>query len=258
MSRTPSPTPAPPSPTPSPSPTPVPATETPVPGETASPVAPEESILILSPGPGARVVSPILVSGLSDPAPDQQVLVELIAEDGATIAQQAAAIQADAGVRGPFSVELPFTGKVQRARVQVSIRSARDGGLVHLSSTPVQLLASGAPVFVPGQIHTETVFISGPQPGAVLIGGSVTVSGIAVASFEQTLAVEVQDENGTVVGQASVLVQAPAFGGQPGPFSVNVPYAIGAAQVGRVVVKDVSVGIPGLIHLSSVEVTLQP
>ena len=252
-----------PAPFPTSSPAPLPSSTpalTATPNETGPvppPPRPEEALLILMPGPGSKLTSPIEVSGVSDPTQHQQVLIELVAEDGSIIARRSATISADLGQRGPFSVDLPFAASAQNARIQASFASPRDGGLLHLSSVTVQLLASGAPDIVPAQPHPEDIYISSPRPGAVVSGGSIEVRGVALASFEQNLIVEIWDEDGTMISQIAAIVQAPDLG-QPGPFSVTVPYGIAGEQPGRIVVKDESVGIPGLIHLASVEVTLRP
>jgi hypothetical protein len=78
-----------------------------------------------------------------------------------------------------------------------------------------------------------------------------------VASFEQTLLIEVVDAYGAVIGLQPVLVQAPDFG-LPGPFAVDVAYTLTAAGPGRVVVRDISPAHGGDIHRSSVEVDLAP
>lgn len=244
-----------PSPRASATPTPAPPpTDTPAPAVTPQP---EEEILILLPGPGSKVISPVTVSGIANPTQHQQVLVELVGEDGSVLASELASINAEAGQRGPFFVNLPFSDGGQAARVQVSVSSPRDGGLTHLSSVGIELLASGTAKLVPGQHHSERIHIASPAPGAVLTGGVVEVRGEALASFEQTLVVEVLDADGTVITQIVAIVEALDLG-LPGPFSVMVPYGVISEQPGRIVVKDVSVGIPGLIHLASVEVTLRP
>jgi hypothetical protein len=83
------------------------------------------------------------------------------------------------------------------------------------------------------------------------------VEGIALASFEQTLVVEVPDSEGNVVGSQPIIVQAQDWG-EPGPHSADVPYQVEAAGPGRIVVRDPSVAFVGDVHLASVEVMLEP
>jgi hypothetical protein len=83
------------------------------------------------------------------------------------------------------------------------------------------------------------------------------VEGFGLASFEQTLVVEVQDENGVVVGSEPVMVQAPDLG-FPGPFSVDVPYTVSQSGAGRIAVRDISPAHGSDTHVSSVEILLEP
>jgi hypothetical protein len=69
--------------------------------------------------------------------------------------------------------------------------------------------------------------------------------------------VEVLDVDGNVIGSSPVTVTAPDLG-MPGPFVVDVPYTLGAAGPGRIVVRDPSVVFEGNVHLASVEVQLEP
>jgi hypothetical protein len=83
------------------------------------------------------------------------------------------------------------------------------------------------------------------------------VQGIALASFEQTLLIELHDADGNVVASQSVIVNAPDLG-EPGPFSADIPYSVSAPGPGRVVVRDLSPAFGGDVHLASVEVDLTP
>ena len=95
------------------------------------------------------------------------------------------------------------------------------------------------------------------MPNDQLQGGVVHVQGFGLASFEQTLFVEVQDTNGEVVGSSPVIVNAPDLG-QPGTFSVDIAYSVSEMGPGRIVVRDVSPAFGGNTHLASVEINLSP
>jgi len=245
-----------------PSPTgvsPLPTEALPPPTDTLPPeLSVEEAILILEPGPGSRVLSPVRIAGIADPTFEQHLLVRIVLDDGAELAVAPTIIQADAGNRGPFEVEVSFTVEGGRqAFIEVSTSSPRDGGVTHLASVIVTLADSGSPAIVPVTPHPERIVILQPALGATIAGGVAHVSGFALASFEQTLVVDVIDEQGQVVGSQPLIVDSPELG-QPGPFSVDVPYTLPAAGAGRIVVHDPSVAFAGDVHLASVEVQLAP
>ncbi len=223
-----------------------------------SPEAPAEAILILEPGPGSRVTSPLRVAGIADPTFEQTLVVRIVLDDGSELALAPTTITADLGSRGPFEIEVPFTVREERQGfIQVFDVSARDGGVIHLASVGVRLAPGGAAEIVSGERHPERIVIFQPLPGATVRGGEVHVEGFGLASFEQTLVIEVLDADGAVVGSLPIIVNAPDLG-IPGPFAADVPYTLRSSGPGRIVVRDISPAFGGDSHLASVEITLEP
>ena len=219
---------------------------------------PEESIMILEPAPGSRVTSPIHVSGVADPTFEQNLVVRVLTADGTLVTQAPTTIQADIGQRGPFALDLPTTlASEQNIFIQVFADSPRDGGITHLSSVGVIFTPTGPENILTRDPYPEQISIIQPQTGDTVSGGSVHVSGFGLASFEQTLLVEVLDENGDVICSEPVMVAAPDLG-EPGPFEADIDYTLSEAGPGRIVVRDVSPAFGGTTHLSSVEVSLAP
>jgi hypothetical protein len=220
--------------------------------------APEDAILILEPGPGSRLTSPLHIAGWADSTFEQTLVVRIVLDDGTELALTPTIIQAELGQRGPFAVDIPLaiTGERQ-AFVQVFATSARDGGITHLSSVAVTLTESGPVDIRQVTDYSERINIYSPILGATVSGGIAHVEGFALASFEQHLVVEVYDLDGNLIGFSPVTVTAPDLG-IPGPFMVDVPYTLAAAGPGRIVVRDPSVAFEGDVHLSSVEVMLSP
>jgi len=218
----------------------------------------EEAILILQPGPGSRVTSPIRISGMADSTFEQNLVIRLVLDDGTELAQAPTTIQSELGQRGPFELELPFEVSEERqAFIQVFDSSARDGGLLHLASVGVLLTPGGPAEILTVEPHPERIEILQPLPGGTVNGGVVHVEGFALASFEQTLLIEILDVDGNVIGQQPVIVNAPDLG-QPGPFSADIPYDTSISGPGRVLVRDLSPAFGGEAHAASVEIQLQP
>jgi hypothetical protein len=254
--RSPAPTDAPTSPPPQASATAPPAAPSPTP--TSELVGPEEAILILEPGPGSRLTSPVHVAGIADPTFEQTLIVRIVLDDGSELAVHPLTIAADIGQRGPFESDVPFSVDGERhVLIQVYDQSARDGGIVHLASVGVLLLPEGPEEIVSVDPHPEVIVIDQPEFGATIRGGLVHVEGFGLASFEGTLIIEVHDAEGNVVGLQPIIVQAPDWG-IPGPFSADVRYEVAEEGPGRIVVIDPLPVFDGLGHISSVEVTLAP
>ena len=247
------------SPTPVDSPTsPPPRASATIPLATSSPTKPEEAILILEPGPGSRLTSPVHVVGTADPTFEQTLIVRVVLDDGSELTIHPLTIAADIGQRGPFEGDVQFAVSGERnALIQVYDQSARDGGIVHLASVGVILVSEGPEEIVLVDPHPEVIVIDQPEFGATIRGGVAHVEGFGLASFEQTLVIEVHDAEGNVVGSQPIIVNAPDWG-FPGPFSADVPYEVAVEGPGRIVVIDPLPVFDGLGHVSSVEITLAP
>jgi hypothetical protein len=182
----------------------------------------------------------------------------VISVDGTNLAFTPTIIQSEMGTRGPFEIDIPIEiiGEIP-AFIQVYASSPRDGGITHLSSVGVILVASGGVDIHPVIPYPERINIFKPAVTEAISGGVAHVEGFALASFEQTLVVDILDESGQVVGSQAVIVTAPDLG-VPGPFTADVPYSVTTSGAGRIVVRDPSVAFEGDVHLASVEVMLSP
>jgi hypothetical protein len=217
-----------------------------------------ETILILSPGPGSLVMSPLHVEGAADSTFEQALVLRLVLDDGTEIARQPVTIEAPLGTRGAFAADLPFVlTREQQGFLQVYSTSPRDGGTLHLASVGISLSRFGPPDIRSMEDGGEQLELLAPLAGDEIEDGVVHVRGFGLAGFEQTLLVEIYDGQGSLVGSSPVIVDAPDLG-QPGGFIVDVPYAVNEAGPGRVVVRDVSPAFGGDVHLASVEVDLRP
>jgi hypothetical protein len=249
-----------PSPTPVlPHPTRIP--ETVDPGLTATPAEltlPEEAIMILEPASGSRVTSPLRLSGIADSTFEQTLVVQILWDDGMTVAYEPVMIQSELGQRGPFELELEFDIVGERnAFIQVFEESARDGEITHLSSVGVLLSGSGPAEIRRADPRPEQITIFEPSIAGRVAGGMANIRGYGWASFEQTLLVEVQDENGRIVGSTPITLEAPELG-QPAHFFTQVPYQVNNEGPGRIIVRDISPAFGGDVHRTSVEITLAP
>jgi hypothetical protein len=240
---------------------PVNATEAqPAPSDVPAPEESAEAIQITTPGPGSRLVSPMAVHVETTlPTFENTLTLRVLLDNGTELIPPQAVIgSGEEG--GPLSFDAALTFHVAEERpafLQAYLASPRDGGVTHLASVVVTIMPGGAAEVQAAVEEPERLQILAPAAGASIRGGVVHVEGIGVASFEQTLLIEVQDAYGEVIGLQPVLVQAPDFG-LPGAFAADVTYTLTAAGAGRVVVRDISPAHGGDIHRNSVEVNLAP
>ncbi len=223
---------------------------------TAQPIGPVETIVIMSPLSNQGVRSGFSVTGVADPTFEQRLAILVRDQTGQVVGSAAAQIQAPIGQRGPFSatVLLPPYLPAQPGRVIVYAISARDGGPVQLSSVEVQL-NSDAPsnAAAPEPNQREAIVITAPQPGALLHGSAHVV---AETLYTENLVIEVRGPNNETLGRVMRTLENAE--GLPAPLIVDVPFRILTDPPGRIVVYVIHPRDGKTVHLSSVEVNLQP
>lgn len=106
-----------------------------------------------------------------------------------------------------------------------------------------------------GPSALEAILIASPGLGSSLTS-PVTVEGQSRPTFEQNLVVAIYAEDGSLLTLQPTTIDAPM--GEPGNFSADLSFAVAAEQPGRISVYETSAMDGGIIHLSSVEVTLHP
>lgn len=237
-------------------------TAVPVASATAEGVTPPpEAIQITQPGPGSRLISPMNVQVRTVRSTiEHRLMLRVLSDDGRELVPpQAVVASSDEGDRLNFTAALPFSVAEERnAFLQAYWISPRDGGVTHLSSIWLRLMPAGQVIVEPAPADpVEQLQIMRPAAGASVSGGTLHVEGIGLASFEQTLLIEVIDAAGRVIGLQPVLVQAPDWG-MAGPFKAEVAYTLDAAGAGRIVVRDISPAHGDDVHRASVEVELAP
>ncbi|MCW5876134.1 MAG: hypothetical protein KIS85_04545 [Anaerolineales bacterium] len=245
----------------------------PPPQPSAMPTSPEsslEAILISLPGFGSRLVSPVTVQGQSRPTFEQNLVVAIYGEEGEVLALQPTTIQSPMGEPGNFSAQLVFTvSREQPGRVSVYETSAMDGGIVHLASVEVTLLTGGEAAILPAAFHFEVINITAPAALGQVSGGQIEISGFSDYFFESSLGLALCGPGGegesdelcgthdNILALGAAMINSPDIG-QPGPFSGQLSYSVSEPTPARIVVFAQSMRDGGLLHLSSIPVTLVP
>ncbi len=227
-------------------------------------------IIISSPGLNSHLTSPLHVEGFAEPTFEQTLVIQITDAGGAVLTTQPTTIQADAGSAGPFTADVAFsTPSDQPGRISVFSTSARDGGLVHLASVEVDLLAAGTAVVEAGADHPEVHLILDPAPLAEVSGGTLHIAGVSEYVFEGALNVWLCGEGGSgapdlvcgtvdnILAQGNTIMLSAVLG-LPGPFTLDLPYTVAGPVQARLVVYSTSARDGGIIHLTSLPVNLAP
>ncbi len=240
-----------------------PPTETSAPATDAVPLPEDrgqEAIMILAPGPGSRLTSPLQVRGVADPTFEQTLVARLVDASGTVITEEPLMIQAPLGERGPFEGEISVVISEQtNVFLQVYATSPRDGGITHLETVGggITLMPEGSQEIGERDPYPEQIAIVEPENGQQISGGLVHVEGVGVASFEGTLVLELYGAEGERLGSEPIIVEAVDMG-TPGAFSGDVAYSISEPGPARLVVRDPLPTANGVNHIASVEIRLAP
>ena len=231
-------------------------------GPTATPpgvLLPPAQLTILRPGPASQVVSPFQVFGRGGPSYNERVSIRLYGEDGRLISDQVTYLLVYPGRAGNFVARVEFDTPyvAEAARLEVSTQDPRYGRLAQLASVDLVLLSTGTPRVHPQLEGPEKLAILSPPEGALIQGGVVQVRGAGWAASDQPLTIELLDRDGSPLASQPIWFDSAVIG-QAGSFSVDLSYQIPFAQYGRLALSEQSVGIPGTLHYSSVEIWLQP
>ncbi len=228
------------------------------PTPTPPPEVPYGTIQILNPGPASRVSSPFLLKAYLLPGEKGRVQIELLGEDGRVLMRDLKVYQAPFGARVTIAMEISYeiSAVAEAGRIQISVMD-KYGRTSALASTNVILLSMGESDQNPAGDNLESIAIQEPKPNALIQGGTVRVAGLARTRSDQPLVIELKTNEGKIVGTRQVGVEAPEEG-QYGAFAIDVPYIVSAPTKVRLSVWERSEHVPGIVHLSSLEVLLSP
>jgi hypothetical protein len=230
---------------------------------TPTPLIPAGGVQISEPGPMSRVASPLELEANLRSIPNGSYHVEiwieplqpggeprlLYREVKKIVSNPVGWIYLDPHIQ----FELSRVSEFGQLRISVF---DQDGRPVSINSVDLILLSMGPSEITPTGDISEQIVIREPTPNHLIQGGMVIVSGLAKPSEEFMLA-ELVTHDGTVVGYRQVFV-TPAPDGSYVPYAVEVPYQVSSGTWVRLQISESGVRIPGIEHLSSVEVYLSP
>lgn len=262
-----------PSPTPEPIPTDTPTTtiSPPIilPTDTLQPTQsapysppPEEvplsNIQILSPGPSSKVISPFIMRAAVKPGPGSVVLIELLGEDGRLLMREVRNFQSvqNEWVSLGSEVEFGINAVAESGRIQIIVEDEH-GRLKSLSSVDLILQSIGEQDLNQPVDQHENIYIESPSPNRLIQGGTMRVEGLARTRASQPLMIELRTSDGRIVGTRQVSV-TPSPDSAYGNFAIDVPYTVDSTNKVRVQVWESGDRIPGIVNLSSLEVSLSP
>jgi hypothetical protein len=230
---------------------------------TPTPTLPVADIQYVMPGPMSRVVSPLhLIANLRS-VPSGSYHVELWIEPLQPGGEPRLLYrEVERLISNPVNwvyidqdIQFELNRVSEFAQLRLSAFDQYDRP-VSINSLDLLLLSMGPSSLTPASWKTEPIVIREPTPNQLIQGGKLIVSGEVKPSADFLL-VELVTFDGIVVGYRQVYVTTSADGSYV-PYAVEVPYQVQVATWVRLRVSESSTRIPGMDHLSSIEVLLSP
>jgi hypothetical protein len=229
-----------------------------------TPSMPEAAIQLTSPGPMSKITSILNVAGTLHTEPDGHMLFELWLEpltpdgDPRLLMRELQNFISDPTawiyIAKQFDIEISRLSEF--AQLRVSTYDA-DNRMVALASVDLLILSVGeAELNPPGNLQ-ERIVILEPGENKLIQGGTVLVSGRVHASENEFLTVNMVAPDGKVVGVQQIAVTPSPDGGYA-PFSIEVPYYVSESTRVRLAIYESIGRIPGITHLTSIEVLASP
>jgi hypothetical protein len=222
---------------------------------TSTPEIPNAAIQILAPGPASKVVTPIQISAYLKPGARGRIRIDLLGEDGRLLGRKLLVYAPDLQVHVITDMDFEIPGAAEAGRLVITTEDTQGRSLA-LASVDVLLMSVGdADINPPGDL-LEDIIIQEPAKSKFIQGGTVVVSGLARPQDKNSLLVEMIAPDGSHIGPTKLIGFAASQDTGYLPFAVEIPYSVGGPTWVRLVVYENSGRIPGMIHLSSVEILL--
>jgi hypothetical protein len=220
---------------------------------------PSGVIQIQAPAEASRVTSPFRLRAQLQPGPNGVVRIELLGEDGRLLMREVKVYRPTPETPLTLGLEVRFgiTAVAEAGRLVISIEDEFNRTMA-LASVNLILLSIGESDLNLGGETLERIVIEQPKPNALIQGGKVYVSGLARPHTDQPLVIELRTSDNRIVGIQHLVHLIPAADGEYSTFAAEVPYQVSAPTKVRLMVWERGGHIPGMAHLSSLEVMLSP
>jgi hypothetical protein len=220
--------------------------------------APPAPIQIFGPGPGSKVTSPIQVETQLTTQGGKLLRIELRGEDDRLLSRIVKLPNVYPWSSAQLSLPLFFeiSAPTESARLTVSIED-QHGRTMDLNSTGLILLSSGDPTLYPASSLEQALVIQQPTSNQRISGGIVPVHGVYHTDSLPSLRVELISQDGKILGHRMAASSINPDGGS-GQFKTGISYSIERRTPARLVVYIDSENGGQIMHLSSVEIILDP
>jgi len=181
------------------------------------------SLILETPGDSSRVTSPIYISAQLQHLNGRLMRVILVDRSKNTIARQLLRLETDEVLSIDFSTNLAFEIPRDSSEGLISLAILDSYNRpVALRSAVIMLLSVGEDQITTKNQMSEWLTISQPQPGEIIGGGEVRVTGTIRPLVARPVFFELVNESGGQIGTRQLPVDS---AGETFDFDITIPYA---------------------------------
>ncbi len=197
------------------------------------------AVQIVEPGPDSKVASPINLFIKFLPSSGEQVLVQLIGEDGRTMAEKLSTIEIPKSGWATLPVEIPFEISTAGESALLVV-SSRDefGRRVAQTSIELLLLQIGKSDIEPTGFDREPFYLDSPTNSSVAKGGTVHIQGFVHPNGNGQIAGELVTESGGILESKVIDLPRDSDGKNFVPFSMDIPYSVAQRTPVRLILRQ--------------------
>lgn len=215
-------------------------------------------LMILNPGEGSEVTSPIHLSAEIQPNPGGLIRVALVNREGQEISRKLLRMDTEKSIIGAtFSTDLPFEIPTDQTKALLTL-STLDSAYqtTALRSVEVLLNFEGG-IAILNQTNPEPwLKIDNPQPSEFASGGVLVIEGSVTPKSENPVIFELITAEKRVVGSAQLAITTP---NQRMPFEIPLKYTIHELRAdANLIIRQTDQIYGVLIALDIIPLTLSP
>ena len=214
-------------------------------------------IVILTPGDGSQLTSPIRLEAAINPVDVALIRVALVDSSGNSLSRQLLRLEESGGQAVQFVTLLHFEIPTDHAQAILTLATYDESHRpIALRSSSLRLQSDGKPIILTNLPEKDWIAIEETEHRDTTTGMELIVKGTVVPLSSRPVFFDLIDDTGRVIGSRQLVAKTP---GEPQDFSITVIYPHNHnTQSAQLVIRQASDSIPTDIILDRLPINLEP
>lgn len=220
---------------------------------------PTGPLIILAPGSGSRIVSPLKITAFALPGHDGKLNLQLWGEDSQLMGEKLVNLGTETKWI-TFESQIPFEITAAGESAVLTLTTNDEfGRRTAVNSIDLVLLQMGDSINESNSLSLQPIVINQPTPNHVISGGTLHIEGYAHPFSTAPLIVQLIKTNGAIVASKQIALKIPTPGNTYSPFKTDLQYSVSVSTPIRLTIFQGNDTDPRVdLDLASQLITLQP